>query len=144
MSNIKEALTRTEIETETWDEYVYSLHELLFEFLNVLDYEELSEDQKEIVDLLVEYFDDDYYYQLEETLDESRYERIVRGGKVKRRLRPKKGYKVVNNKYIKMSEKERKARRRSARKAAKKRRTQRTQIKRKSNISKRRRNKMGL
>ena len=131
---------------DDFEEYVEGLHELIFDFIESFDYEELSWDQKEAADNIIEYIDDDYYemYEDDEELDESRMKRVVRGGKVKRRLKPKKGYKVQDGRYVKISAQEKMKRRKGAKKAAKKRRTKKGAIQRKTKRSMRKRASRGL
>ena len=83
-------------------------------------------------------------YEDDEELDESRMKRVVRGGKVKRRLKPKKGYKVQNGRYVRLSAQERLKRKRGAKRAARKRRSKRGAIQRKTKRSMRKRASRGL
>jgi len=83
-------------------------------------------------------------YEDDEELDESRYKKVVRGGKVKRRLKPKKGYKVQDGRYVKVSSQERLKRKKGARKAARKRRSKKGAIQRKTKRSMRKRKSIGI
>ena len=56
-----------------------------------------------------------------EVSDESRLVKVVRKGEVRRRLPPKEGYKVVGNRYVKMSSREKRKRIIAAKKTARKR-----------------------
>jgi hypothetical protein len=80
----------------------------------------------------------------EEILGESTYKYVIRQGKKIRRKKPKKGYKVVGKKYVKMSSRERMKRKIAQRKAAKKRKAKKSQANRKRRISMRKRKAMGV
>ncbi len=129
------------------EDYIDELHELIFNILESLNYEELTEEQQEEVDNLIELIDDDYYeqwYEDDDELEESRMQRVVRGGQVKRRLKPRKGYRVKDGKYVKVGAGEKRARRRGAKRAARKRKTKKGAIQRSRKKSMRRRKAAGL
>lgn len=79
-----------------------------------------------------------------DVLDEGRYKYIVRGRKKVKRLKPRKGYKVVDGKYVKMKSSEKMKRKIAQRKAAKKRKSKKSQINRKRKLSMKKRKSLGL
>lgn len=63
----------------------------------------------------------DVVEKIDEILDEARFRKVIRKGKVKRKLFCPKGFKAVDNKCVKMSPEETRKRKRATRRAAKKR-----------------------
>lgn len=63
----------------------------------------------------------DIVLKLEEILDEARFKKVIRKGKVKRKLFCPKGFKAVGGKCVKMSPEETRKRKRATKRAAKKR-----------------------
>jgi len=76
-------------------------------------------------------------------IDDS-YEYVVRKGKKIRRKKRKPGYKVVNNRYVKISAAEKMKRKRGAKKAARKRKARKAIMKIKRRKSMKRRKAFGL
>ena len=79
------------------EEYLEELNELLFDFIDSLDLETLSEEQAERLDDLLEFitemdieYDDDDSEE-EEEIDEALKKRVVRKGKIVRKLMCKPG-----------------------------------------------------
>lgn len=122
------------------DEYLEELNDLLFDFIDSLDLESLSEDQAEKLDDLLEFITDmDIEYEDEEDIDENLTEeelnelakrRVVRGGKIIRRIFCKPGYKPMNNRCVRMAAAERRVRKKAAKKSARKRRSKTASINR--------------
>jgi len=113
------------------EEYLEELNELLFDFIDSLDLETLSEEQAERLDDLlefitemdIEYEDDD---SEEEEIDEALKKRVVRKGKIVRKLICKKGFKAMGGKCVKMAASERRIRKKMAKRGAKKRRSKKS------------------
>lgn len=124
----------TESEHDNSDEHTSELMEVVFELIDSLDMDQLTEDQQDMVDEILEMYDED-----PEELDEKKKERVVRGGKRTRKLKCKSGYKAVNGKCVKMSSSERRVRSKAAKKAARKRKGKTSSITRKRKRSIRRR-----
>lgn len=114
------------------DEYLDELNELIFEFIDSLDLEALSEDQADKLDELLSFITDmDIEYEdgeeedLEENLSEDELneiakKRVVRQGKVIRRVFCRPGFKAMGSRCIKMTSKERRVRKKAARRTARK------------------------
>lgn len=75
---------------------------------------------------------------------ERRIERVVRGGKVKRKLKCKPGYKAQGGKCVRMSPQEQRKRKRSSKVGARKRKATKSQSTRKRALSMRKRKGSGL
>jgi hypothetical protein len=103
------------LETE---EYFDELNKKIFDFIDSLDIDELEEDQAELLDDLMEFISEEEFEDQE--LDEIAKKRVVRGGKIIRKIPPKKGYKVVNGRYVKMSASEKRVRSKAAKRGARK------------------------
>lgn len=63
----------------------------------------------------------DIIEKIEDVLDEARFRKVIRKGKLKRKLFCPKGFKAVGGKCVKMSPEETRKRKRATRRAAKKR-----------------------
>ena len=115
------------------EEYLEELNELLFDFIDSLDLETLSEEQAERLDDLLEFitemdieYDDDDSEE-EEEIDEALKKRVVRKGKIVRKLMCKPGFKAMGGtKCIKMAASERRIRKKMAKRGAKKRRSKKS------------------
>lgn len=81
---------------------------------------------------------------LDKYIGEGRYQYVIRNRKKVKRLRPKKGFKVVDGKYVKMKSSEKRKRKRSAIKSSRKRKSKRASIQRKRNKSMRKRKSLSL
>jgi hypothetical protein len=71
------------------EEYLEELNELLFDFIDSLDFETLSEDQADKLDDLLEFITDNEIEDdedSEEELEEAIKKRVVRKGKIIRKL----------------------------------------------------------
>lgn len=122
------------------EEYLEELNELIFDFIDSLDLESLSDDQAEKLDDLLEFITDmDVEYEDEEDIDENLTEeelqelakkRVVRGGKIVRRIFCKPGFKAMGNKCIRMAAKERRVRKKGAKRSARKRKSKSATIQR--------------
>jgi hypothetical protein len=127
-------------EEENVDEYMDdSILTILGEFVDLLDDDFLTEDVEDIiVDIVDKYIDLlekldidnlsdevadhlDYILDiLDIDLDEVAKKKVIRKGKMVKRLPPKEGYKVVGNRYVRMKPTESKKRSRSAKRGARK------------------------
>jgi hypothetical protein len=114
------------LETE---EYFDELNKKIFDFIDSLDIDELEEDQAELLDDLMEFISEEEFEDQE--LDEIAKKRVVRGGKIIRKIPPKKGYKVVNGRYVKMSASEKRVRSKAAKRGARKSRSKKASTVRK-------------
>lgn len=114
------------LETE---EYFDELNKKIFDFIDSLDIDELEEDQAELLDDLMEFISEEEFEDQE--LDEIAKKRVVRGGKIIRKIPPKKGYKVVNGRYVKMSASEMRVRSKAAKRGARKSRSKKASTVRK-------------
>lgn len=114
------------LETE---EYFDELNKKIFDFIDSLDIDELEEDQAELLDDLMEFISEEEFEDQE--LDEIAKKRVVRGGKIIRKIPPKKGYKVVNGRYVKMSASEKRVRSKAAKRGARKSRSKKASTTRK-------------
>jgi hypothetical protein len=117
------------------EEYLETLNELLFNFIDSLDLETLSEEQAELLDELLEfateidYEEDDVdgdESEDEEELEEALRKRVVRKGKIVRKLICKPGFKSLAGKCVKMAASERRIRKKMAKRGAKKRRSKKS------------------
>lgn len=116
------------------DEHFSDLMELVFEFINNLDIENLDENQSELLDEILEMYEDD---ELSEVAGKKK--KVVRGGKRTKKISCPKGYKAVGGKCVKMSSSEKKTRERAAKKSAKKKKGKGASIERKRKRSMRKR-----
>lgn len=107
------------VDPEEFDEFYSDLNEKLFAFIDLLDIEELSDEQAEALEELMGFIDDSNV----EEIDEVKKVNVIRGGKRVKKLPPKKGFKVVNDKYVKMTASEKNTRKRAAKKSARKRKS---------------------
>lgn len=124
------------------EEYLEELNELIFDFIDSLDLEELSEDQAEKLDDLLTFITDmDIEYEdgeeedleedlTEEELNEIKKKRVVRGGKIIRRVFCKPGFKAMGSRCVKMAAKERRLRKKVAKRSARKRKAKSATIQR--------------
>lgn len=114
------------------EEYLETLNELLFNFIDSLDLETLSEEQAELLDELLEfateidYEEDGDESEDEEELEEALRKRVVRKGKIVRKLICKPGFKSLAGKCVKMAASERRIRKKMAKRGAKKRRSKKS------------------
>jgi len=138
MNELYEKYLNEQDEDVSVDEYLSDLTEAIFDLIDTLDDDQLSDNQKDIISDILELTDEDGDY-IDEELDEARKEKVIRGGKKTKRLKRKKGYKVINGKYVKMSSSEKRTRSRAAKKGARKRKSQRSSITRKRKKSMKRR-----
>ena len=100
-----------------------TLMEDVMDFLSLIDFGDLNEDQIRYLDVLLDHADE---YELNE-----KTKRVVRDKKKIRKKVCKEGYKVVDNKCVKMDAGEKRTRSRSAKKGAKKKKGQKASIARK-------------
>lgn len=122
------------------EEYLEVLNELIFDFIDSIDLESLSDEQAEKLDDLLEFISDsDVEYDEEETedgeestededLDEAIKKRVVRKGKIIRKLICRKGFKAMGGRCIKMAASERRLRAKMAKRGAKKRRAKKSSM----------------
>jgi len=115
------------------DEYLSDLMEMVFKFIDSLDLDNLSEEQDELLEEILE------MYEEEDQLSEKTKERVVRGGKKTRKLKCKSGYKAVGNKCVKMSSSEKHTRSKAAKKGARKSKSKKASTQRKRAKSMRKR-----
>jgi len=114
------------LETE---EYFDELNKKIFDFIDSLDIDELEEDQAELLDDLMEFISEEEFEDQE--LDEIVKKKVVRNGKIVRKIPPKQGYKVVNGRYVKMSASEQRVRSKAAKRGARKSRSKKASTARK-------------
>lgn len=129
-----------EAESDGSDEYLSDLMELVFEFIDMVDDRQLTEDQQEMLEEILDMYDGDEPDEEEEMSEQrARKERVVRGGKRKRKLKCPEGKKAVGGRCVRMSASERRVRSKAAKRGAKKRRSKKasTEMKRKRSIKKR-------
>lgn len=123
------------------EEYLEELNELIFDFIDSLDLESLSDDQAEKLDDLLEFITDmDVEYEDDEDIDENLTEeeinelakkRVVRGGKIVRRVFCKPGFKAMGGtRCVRMAAKERRVRKKAAKRSARKRKSKSATIQR--------------
>jgi len=93
-----------------------TLMEDVMNFLSLIDFDDLSEDQIHYLDVLLDHIDE---YELNE-----KTKRVVRGGKKVKKKVCKPGFKSVDDKCVKMSSQEKKARSKGSKKGAKKKKSQ--------------------
>ena len=117
------------------EEYLEELNELLFDFIDSLDFEALSDEQAEKLDDLLEFitdmeieYEDGEESEEEEELEEAVKKRVVRKGKIVRKLICKKGFKAMGNKCVRMAASERRIRKKMAKRSAKKRRAKKSSM----------------
>lgn len=115
------------------DEYLSDLMESVFNFLETLDFDNLTEDQEEMLDEILE------MYEADDEVNEVRKEKVVRGGKRTRKLKCPSGKKAVGGKCVRMSQSEKRTRSKAAKKAARKKKGQKASIERKRKKSMRKR-----
>lgn len=115
------------------DEYLSDLMESVFNFIDSIDMDGLTEEQEELLEEILEMYDAD------EEINEVRKKRVVRGGKRTRKVTCKEGYKSVNGKCVRMSSSEKRTRSKAAKRGARKKKGQKASIqrKRKKSMSKR-------
>ena len=107
------------------DDWLSDLLELVFEFANSFDEDQLSDDQFELLEEILDMLDDEDEDD-EDDVDEAKTEVVVRGGKKKRRVKPKKGFRVVDGKYVKMTPAEMTMRKKAAKRGARKRKSKKS------------------
>jgi len=115
------------------DEYLSDMLETAFDFIDTLDFDDLSDEQ---VELLENFLD---MCGSEEEISEVRKERVVRGGKRTRKVKCKSGYKAVGGRCVRMSSSERRTRSKAAKRGARKKKGQKKSIERKRKRSIRKR-----
>lgn len=158
--NLKEILLKEDEFEEQMDE---DLLTSLGEFVDLLDEELITDEiENDIVDIFDKYYDlleklnidtlpDEIVEHLDyildlmgEELNEVAKKKMIRKGKMIKRLPPKKGYKVKGNRYVRMKPKESKTRSRSAKRGARKARVKTASRNRKMKKSLRKRSGRGL
>lgn len=107
------------------DEYLSDLMEMVFEFIDTIDMDNLSEEQDELLEQILDMYDSD------EELSEVKKERVVRAGKRVRKVTCPEGKKAVNGKCVRMSASEKRTRSKSAKKGARKAKSKRAATTRK-------------
>ena len=109
------------------DEFYEVLNGLIFDFVDSLDMETLTEEQSELLDDLLTFISEDKP-DTEEDLEEAVKKRVVRAGKFVRKLQCKPGYKAMGNRCVKMSASEKKMLKKRAKKSARKRKSKKNII----------------
>lgn len=114
-----------EYENITDEEYEMILETLIMDLIETL--EETTDEQDNIIDEIFDLLDSD-----EEYVDEGRErKRVVRGGKVYKKIKcTNPNQKVVNGRCVRISQEEKRKRARGAKKAVRKRRAQKASIQR--------------
>lgn len=115
------------------DEYLSDLMESVFNFLDTIDIDNLTEEQEEMLEEILEMYDAD------EEINEVKKTRVVRGGKRVRKVTCPQGKKAVNGKCVRMSSSEKRTRSKAAKRGARKKKTQKAAIERKRKKSMRKR-----
>lgn len=125
-------------ETDNSDEYLSDLMELVFEFIDSIDDRQITEEQQDMLEEILEMYDSD---EDDEEVSEqrARKEKVVRGGKRKRKLKCPAGKKAVGGRCVRMSAAEKRTRSKAAKRGARKRRSKKasTEMKRKRSLKKR-------
>lgn len=94
---------------------INSIYDLFISILEKLDFDKLSDEEAEHLESLLDGMD------LEsEDLEEAVKKRMIRKGKVIKRLPPRKGYKIKGNRYVRVDPTEKKKRSRGAIRGARK------------------------
>ena len=126
-------------EPDNTDEFLSDLMELVFEFIDSVDDRQLTEEQQEMLQEILEMYDSDKEDDDEVSEQRARKERVVRGGKRKRKLKCPEGKKAVGGRCVRMSASERRVRSKAAKRGARKRRSKKssTEMKRKRSLKKR-------
>jgi hypothetical protein len=117
-------------------DYNEKIFENMLEFIADLDPEALSDDQLEKILGIIE---DLEISDEEDEVSEVRRKRVIRGGKKRRKVICRPGYRAVDGRCVRMKSAEKLKRKKGAIRAARKRKTKKTQIKRSRKISMRRR-----
>lgn len=140
--NIKEYLYSEDIEpSKEVDEYFSDLMETVFDLIDNLDYDNLTENQQDLIDEILELYEDDEDDEDDEEIDEVKAKRkkvVRKGRKVRKKMCPR-GYKKVDGKCVRQSASERRTRSKAAKRAAKKRKGHKSSIQRKRKRSLRKR-----
>lgn len=129
-------LLEDEFLTEEVEDIIVDIVDKYIDLLEKLDIDNLSDEVAEHLDYVLE--------QLDVDLDEVAKKKVIRKGKMIKRLPPKKGYKVVGNRYVRMKPTESKKRSRSAKRGARKARVKNASRQRKMKKSLRKRKGRGL
>jgi len=101
-------------EVNETDEYVSNLMEQVFGLLDSFDFDNLSEDQIEMIDEILD------TYNEEEEISERTKERVVRAGKKVRKLKCPEGKKAVGNRCVRMTQQEKRVRSKAAKRGSRK------------------------
>lgn len=107
------------------DEYVSDLMESVFNFIDSLDFDDLSEEQIEIIDEILD------MYNEEDEISERKKERVVRAGKKVKKLKCPEGKKAVGNRCVRITSKEKRVRSKAAKRSSRKKKGKQSQIQRK-------------
>lgn len=101
--------------TDDMENIIEDIFDKYMSLLEKLDIDNISEEIADHLDYIL-----DIMELNEDDLDEAAKVKVIRKGKMIKRLPPRKGYKVVGNKYVRMKPSESKTRSRSAKKGARK------------------------
>lgn len=112
-----------------YDEYLSDLMEQVFKLIDSIDDENLTEEQEEIIEKIIEMYDEDS--EDEDSINENVIKKVIRHGKLVRKVSCKKGWKSVHGKCVKMTPSEIRVRSKSAKKSARKRKSKQTIINKK-------------
>lgn len=115
------------------DEHLSDLMESVFNLLDTLDLDNLTEDQEEMLDEILE------MYEADDEVSEARKEKVVRGGKKVKKLKCPAGKKAVGGKCVRMSQSEKRTRSKAAKKSSRKKKGQKASTERKRKKSMRKR-----
>lgn len=115
------------------DEYLSDLMESVFNFIDSIDIDNLTEEQEEMLEEILE------MYEADDEVNEARKKTVVRGGKRTRKVTCPQGKKAVNGKCVRMSASEKRTRSKAAKKGARKKKGQKASIERKRKKSMRKR-----
>ena len=107
------------------DDYVSDLMEQVFSLIDTFDFDELSEEQIEMLDDILEMYDED------EEISEVKRERVVRGGKRVRKIKCPEGKKASGGRCVRMTAKEKRVRSKAAKRGARKKKGKQASIQRK-------------
>ncbi len=133
MSTYEKYLIGTQKELYEEDEYLSDMLETAFDFIDSLDFDQLSDEQIDLLENFLDMSDSD------EELSERKKERVVRGGKRVKKLKCPSGKKAVGGRCVRMSASEKRTRSKAAKKGARKAKSKRasTERKRKKSLKKR-------
>lgn len=133
MNIYEKYLTGTQEKLYEEDEYLSDMLETAFDFIDTLNFDDLTDDQMELLENFLEMCDSD------ESINEVRKERVVRGGKKVKKVVCPSGKKAVNGKCVRMSSSEKRTRSKASKKGAKKSKSKRAATSRKRAKSMRKR-----